>query len=56
MRLVEGDDDSAAPFVFLRGEVLHGLGDQRGGVEPGDPAQARDQGGVEAGGPDRGVG
>jgi hypothetical protein len=53
---VDGDDDGAAAFVFLGGEVLGGLGDQRGGVEPGGSAEAADDGGVEAAGSDGGVG
>src|SRR5450759_1416416 len=56
MRLVDCDDDGTAAFVFLRGEVVHGLGDQRGGVETGDPAEAGDDGGVEAAGADGRVG
>src|SRR5450756_2120500 len=52
MRLVDGDDDGTAAFVFLGGEVVHGLGDQGRGVEAGDPAEAADQGGVEAAGAD----
>jgi hypothetical protein len=56
MRLVDCDDDGTAAFVFLGGEVVHGLGDQGRGVEAGDPAEAADQGGVEAAGADGRVG
>ena len=52
VRFVDGDDDIPSAFVFLGGEVVHGLGDQAGGVEPGDAAEAGDQRGVEAAGAD----
>ncbi len=41
---------------FSAARWSHGLGDQRGGVEAGDPAQPGHEGGVEAAGADRGVG
>jgi hypothetical protein len=53
---VDGHDDGPAAFVFLGGEVVHGLCDQRGGVETGDAAETGDEGGVEAAGSDRRVG
>jgi hypothetical protein len=35
--LVDGDDDVAAAFVFLRGEVVHGLGDRAAVWKRGTP-------------------
>ena len=42
MRLVDCDDDGTAAFVFLGGEVVHGLGYQACGVESGDASEAAD--------------
>jgi hypothetical protein len=55
VRFVDCHDDSPSALMFLGGEVVHGLGDQAGGVEPGDAAEAGDQRGVEAAGADGGV-
>jgi hypothetical protein len=42
VRFVDGHDDIPPAFVFLGGEVVHGLGDQAGGVESGDATEAGD--------------
>src|SRR4029079_15521323 len=55
VRFGDCDDDIPSAFVFLGGEVVQGLGDQAGGVEPGDATEAGDQRGVEAAGADGGV-
>ena len=56
MGFVDGHDDGSAAFVFLGGEVVHGLRDQACGVESGDAAKSGDEGGIEAAGSDGGVG
>ena len=52
---VEDEDDGAAAFVFLGGEQVDGLRDQRGLVEAGDAAEGGDDAGVEAAAADGGV-
>jgi hypothetical protein len=48
VRLVKDQHDRATPLVFLGGEQVHGLRDERGLVEPGDAAQGGDDAGVQA--------
>ena len=55
VRLVQHDDGVAAAFVFLGGEQVHRLRDQRGFVEAGDAAEGGDDAAVEAAAADGGV-
>ena len=48
VRLVQYHGGVVAAFVFLGGEQVHRLGDQRGLVEAGDAAECGDDAAVEA--------
>ena len=45
---VDDEHDPSSPFGDFGGEGVGGLGDEGAAVEAGDPAEAGDDGGVEA--------